>query len=140
MFKSVNLLRLNHGQEVIKELNRYCKRKGITSAVILGIIGSLEYIKFGLPPKDGSFGYSYDEYKGNVSILSGQGTLSTYNRKKFFHVHVVASDPLKPGYMIGGHVEEAIAWATVEIAIGELPYQLTRIKDKETGLTAVKTT
>ena len=42
--------------------------------------------------------------------------------------------------MIGGHVEEAIAWATVEIAIGELPYQLTRIKDKETGLTAVKTT
>ena len=140
MFKSVNLLRLNHGQEIITELDRYCKRKGIKSAVILGIIGSLEYIKFGLPPKDGSFGYGYEEYKGNVSILSGQGTLSMYNRKKFFHVHVIASDPLKPGYLIGGHVEAAITWATVEIAIGELPYQLGRIRDKETGLTAIKTT
>lgn len=53
MFKSVNLLRLNRGQELLNEFARYCEKKGITSAIILGIIGSLEKAKFGTAPKDG---------------------------------------------------------------------------------------
>ncbi|MFQ5996096.1 MAG: PCC domain-containing protein [Dehalococcoidales bacterium] len=47
MFKSVNLLRLNHGQEILSELTKYCQKKGITSAIIIGIIGSIEKAKFG---------------------------------------------------------------------------------------------
>jgi len=66
MFKSVNLLRLNHGQELLTELRKYCQKKGITSAIILGIIGSLESVKFGSAPKDGKFGFNYDEYQGHI--------------------------------------------------------------------------
>ena len=38
MLKSVNLLSLNHGQEVLSELTNYCREKGISSAIIIGII------------------------------------------------------------------------------------------------------
>jgi predicted DNA-binding protein with PD1-like motif len=140
MFKSVNLLRLKHGQEVLTELDRYCQQKGISSAIILGIIGSLERVKFGTAPKDGKWGWDYDEYEGHLSILSGQGSLSVYQGEKIFHIHMCLLDPLKPGELIGGHLEEGITWATVEIYIGELPYQLEREFDPEVGLTELRTT
>lgn len=140
MFKSVNLLRLNHGQEVLSELTKYCENKGITSAIILGMVGSIEKVKFGTAPKDGKWGWNFDEYEGHMSILSGQGSLSLEKGEKIFHIHMCLIDPEKPGELIGGHIEEGIAWATIEIYIGELNYQLERIIDPETGLSALKTT
>ena len=140
MFKSVNLLRLNHGQEILSELAQYCQKKGITSAIILGIIGSIEKVKFGTAPKDGKWGWDFDEYEGHLSILSGQGSLSVHESEMIFHIHMCLIDPTKPGELIGGHLEEGIVWATVEIYIGELSYQLERIIDPETGLSALRTT
>jgi predicted DNA-binding protein with PD1-like motif len=140
MFKSVNLLRLNHGQEILTELGNYCQKKGITSAIILGIIGSIEKVKFGTAPKDGKWGWAFDEFEGHLSILSGQGSLSVFEGEKIFHIHMCAIDPTKPGELIGGHVEEAITWATVEIYIGELNYQLEREMDPEVKLSQLKTT
>jgi predicted DNA-binding protein with PD1-like motif len=140
MFKSVNLLRLNHGQEVLSELTGYCQQKGITSAIILGIIGSIEKVKFGTAPKDGKWGWSFEEYEGHMSVLSSQGSLSVEKGEMIFHIHMCLIDPQKPGELIGGHLEEGIVWATVEIYIGELNYQLERIIDPETGLSALKTT
>lgn len=140
MLKSVNLLRLNHGQEVLRELTKYCREKGISSAIILGIIGSLERVKFGTAPKDGTWGYDYDEYEGHLSILSGQGSLSMLEGELIFHIHMCLIDPEKPGELLGGHLEEGIVWATAEIYIGELSYQLERVFDPETRMSALKTT
>ncbi|MEE9399500.1 MAG: PPC domain-containing DNA-binding protein [Dehalococcoidales bacterium] len=140
MFKSLNVLRLKHGQEVLTELTSYCQKKGITSAMILGTVGSLEKVKFGTAPKDGKWGWGFDEFEGHLSILSGQGTLSIEKGEMVFHIHLCLIDPLKPGELIGGHIEEGITWATVEINIGELDYQLQREIDPETGLSAIRTT
>ena len=41
---------------------------------------------------------------------------------------------------IGGHLEEAVAWAMTEIYIGELDYQLYRDFDPEISQSAVRTT
>lgn len=140
MFKMVNLLRLNHGQELLTELTKYCQKKGITSAIILGIIGSLEKVRFGTAPKDGKWGFSYDEYTGHMSILSGQGSLSVYEGEMIFHIHMCLIDPQKPSQLIGGHLEGATVWATTEIYLGELNYQLQRQFDKEIGMSALRTT
>ncbi len=140
MFKSVNLLRLNNGQEILSALKDYCQEKGITSAIILGCIGSLENAKFGTARRDGNWGFSYDEYSGHMSILAGQGSLSRYEDELIFHLHMVLIDPEKPGELIGGHLEEGNVWATVEIYIGELDYQLERDFDKLIGMSALRTT
>jgi predicted DNA-binding protein with PD1-like motif len=140
MFKSVNLLRLKQGQEVLTELADYCRKKGITSAIIIGMIGSIEKVKFGTAPKDGTWGWDFDEFEGHMSILAGQGSLSKENEETIFHIHMCLIDPLKPGQLIGGHIEEGIVWATVEIYIGELDYQLERFIDPDTGLSFLRTT
>ncbi len=140
MFKSVNLLRLDEGKEVLTELAAYCKKKGITSGIILGIIGSLEKAKFGTAPKDGTWGWDMDEYEGHLSILASQGSLSMYEGEMIFHIHMCLCDPLKPGQLIGGHLEEGIVWATTEVYIGELPYQLEREFDEAKGLSFLRTT
>ena len=140
MFKSVNLLRLNQGQEVLSALSNYCQKKSITSAIILGSIGSLESAKFGTARRDGNWGFSYDEYTGHMSILSSQGSLSKYEDELIFHIHMVLIDPEKPGQLIGGHLEEGNVWATMEIYIGELDYQLERDFDNTIGMSALRTT
>jgi len=140
MFKSVNVLRLNHGQELLSELTKYCGGKGISSAIILGIIGTLESVKLETTRKDGRFGPEHNEYTGHMSILAGQGQLSVYESEKIFHIHMCLIDPLKPGELIGGHLEEGIVFATAEIYIGELAYQLYRDFDQEVGMTALRTT
>lgn len=140
MFKSINVLRMNRGREVITELTSYCERKGITSAIILGMIGTMDRVKLETTRKDGKFGPEHHEFTGNMSILAGQGQLSSFEGKGMFHIHMCLIDPLKPGELIGGHLEEGTVFATVEVYIGELDYQLTRQFDAEVGLAAVQTT
>jgi len=141
MFKSVNVLRLNHGQKLISELTSYCQRKNISSAIILGIIGSLETVTFGTARKGGKMGeFSWAEHQGPYGVLSSQGSLSVFEGKMVFHIHMVLLDAKEQGKMIGGHLEEAVAWATTEIYIGELDYQLCRDFDPEIGQSAVRTT
>ena len=140
MFKSIKVLRLCDGQEVVSELSDYCQKKGITSAIILGMVGSLKSGDLGTTRKDGSRGHDHDVCSGHLSILSGQGSLSEYEGESAFHIHMVLEDPLRPGQLIGGHLYKAVVWATAEIYIGELNYQLHREIDPMTGRVALCTT
>lgn len=139
MFKSVKILRLGPGQEFLTELHNYCERKNISSAVILGVIGSFEAVELGTARKDGAFGQDHDKYTGHLSVISGQGSLCLHEGKRAFHIHMVLVDPEKPGQLIGGHVHGATVWSTVEIYIGELDYQLYREIDPVVGRPVLRT-
>ena len=145
MFKSVNLLRLGQGQELLTELRNYCEKKSITSGLILGMIGSFESVTFlKMARRDAKTGSQlkeeHDEYRGRLSILSGQGSLSKYNGERIFHIHMCIKDFQKPEEFIGGHLERAIVRATAEIYIGELSYQLERDFDPQMGISILRTT
>ena len=147
MFKTVNLLRLDHGQKIVSALSDYCQKKGISSAMIIGIIGSLERVRFAKTREnvkqfgvEKSFGHDYEEFEGPWSILSGQGSLSLFEGEKIFHLHLSLSTPKVGGQIIGGHLVEADVWNTVEIYIGELNYQLQREFDAKMGMSALVTT
>jgi len=75
-----------------------------------------------------------------MPILSGQGSLSEYEGKQIFHIHMCLIGPQKPGELIGGHLHEATVWATVEVYIGELDFQLKRDFYKEVGSSVMHTT
>lgn len=139
MFKSVKVVRFGPGQEFLTELHHYCERKNINSAIILGVIGSFEAIELGTARKDGAFGQQTDRYTGHLSVVSGQGSLCLDSGKRVFHIHMALVDPMKPGEFIGGHLHEATIWATVEVYLGELPYQLSREIDPATGRPALRT-
>ena len=147
MFKSVNVLSLDNGKNVVESLAEYCEKKNISSAIILGIIGSLGIVKFAVikkgPPQVGGNEKFAEEIEQLPTIgwmvLSAQGSLSTFEGKKKFHIHTALRSPYTE-QMVGGHLIEAETFNTVEIYIGELPYQLKQALDPKIGMPAVVST
>ena len=144
MFKSINLLRLGHGVNLIGELTDYCNKKNISSAIILGVIGSLGSVRIGKQPTakqgvDETFGHDYEEFEGPWNVLSGQGSLSVFENEKVFHIHLTLRHNIE-GKMMGGHLVEAEVKNTLEIYIGEPDYQLRREFDPKLGMSALITT
>lgn len=76
MFKKVDVFRVKPGQELATELTRYCRQNNITSAVVLGIIGSVTSAKLNflteLPGK-----YVTEEYSEPLEIVSSSMCISS---------------------------------------------------------------
>ena len=130
MFKRIYVFRLKPGQELMRGIASYCEANNITSAVVLGIIGSLVGAKLNflvsLPEK-----YVTREYSGHLEIVCAQGTVAMMGAERIIHVHIQLADLEK---CEGGHLAEARIFSTAEVVLGELDYRLTRRKDDYTGL------
>ena len=123
MFKKVYVLRVKPGHELIGEIKTYCQQKVISSGTIIDIIGSVKSASIGIPfePSPGKYEYERKDYNQLFSIVSGQGTISLMNNDLVLHIHVMLSGH---DINVGGHIFRANIWATAEVAIGELDYQL----------------
>lgn len=134
MFKRVHAFRVKPNQELVSEITDYCVRYGITSGVVIGIIGSVESARLNflkaLPGK-----YESVEYKGPMEIVCAQGSVALKGSNLITHVHVQLSSPDE---CRGGHLAEATVFSTAEVVIGELDYQLVRYADGYTGLNELK--
>ncbi len=121
----------------------YCHQNDIRSGVVLSMIGSVETARLGTPPVPEagkpvvSFQnhvgpvYEWEDYTGPLSIISGTGTIALKDKELVFHVHVLLSaggTDNKAGHLVDGTV-----WATAEVVIGELEYQLRRETDPKSG-------
>ena len=135
MYKKVHVFRVKPQQELIDEIKKYCQQKGITSGVIIGIIGSVKNAKLGITLQD-KFGYEWNDYTRPLSIISAQGTIAALNNDLVYHIHIALSG--KTGN-VAGHLAEAEIWTTAEVIIGELDYQLYREAIGDEGLTALVT-
>jgi len=130
LFKKVHVFRVKPRQELAGEINGYCRQHGISSGVVIGIIGSVENIKLNflkeLPGK-----YETEEYQGPLEIVAAQGSVALKNSELIVHVHIQVSSQSE---CRGGHLVEAKVFSTAEVVIVELDYQLHRYLDDYTGL------
>ncbi len=130
MFKKIHVFRVRPKQELASEIVRYCQQNGISSGVVIGIIGSVENARLNflreLPGK-----YETKEYKGPLEIVCAQGSVALKDAELIVHVHIQLSD--SDGCR-GGHLVEARVFSTAEVVIAELDYQLHRYADQYTGL------
>lgn len=133
-FKKVRVFRVKPGQDLLMEINRYCYEKRVTSAVILGIIGSLEnarldYVKR-LPAE-----FEDVFYQGPLEITGGQGTVAQKENELIIHIHLqIANQQISTG----GHLAAAKVFSTAEVSLAELDQQLQRYADSYTGLNELK--
>ena len=130
MFKKVHVFRIKPKQELAGEIASYCRQNGVSSGVVIGIIGSVEnaslnYLKE-LPGK-----YETEKYGGPLEIVCAQGSVALKGTELVVHVHIQLSN-LDGCY--GGHLAEARIFSTAEVVIAELDYQLHRYADHYTGL------
>ncbi|NQT71555.1 MAG: DNA-binding protein [Chloroflexi bacterium] len=130
MFKKVHVFRVKPEQEVIGEVGNYCRQSGISSGVVIGLIGSVESAKLNflkeLPGK-----YETETYDGPLEIVCAQGSIALKEDELIVHIHIQLSSQ---GFSRGGHLVEAQVFSTAEVVIGELDYQLHRYTDEYTGL------
>lgn len=130
MFKRVHVFRVKPKQELVSGITDHCMRHGITSGVVIGIIGSVESARLNflkeLPGK-----YEAVEYQGPLEIVCAQGSVALKDSDLITHVHVQLSSPDE---CRGGHLAQATVFSTAEVVIGELDYQLVRYSDSYTGL------
>jgi len=130
LFKKVHVFRVKPGQELVGEIAGYCRSQGMSSGVVIGIIGSavsvsLNFLKE-LPGK-----YEMEEFRGPLEIVGAQGSVALKGSDIVVHVHMQVCS--QNGCQ-GGHLAEARIFSTAEVVIGELDYQLKRYLDDYTGL------
>ncbi len=130
LFKKVHVFRIKPEQELVSEIACYCRQNGISSGVVIGIIGSVESASLNflreLPGK-----YETKEYQGPLEIVCAQGSVALKDAELITHVHIQLSSPDE---CRGGHLVEAKVFSTAEVVIAELDYQLHRYPDSYTGL------
>ena len=130
MFKSVHVFRVKPGRELLGEISRFCGERGITSGVVVGIIGSVRRARLNflidLPGK-----YEGVDYDGPLEIVCAQGSVALKGDDMIVHIHIQLSDR---ELCRGGHLAEATVFSTAEVVIGELDTQLRREADSYTGL------
>jgi len=126
----VHVFRVKPKQELLSEIAHYCREYGISSGVVIGIIGSVESAQLnfltGLPGK-----YDNVDYSGPLEIVCAQGSVALKNDDPVIHIHIQLSGQ---DICRGGHLAEATVFSTAEVAIAELDYQLRRQFDSYTGL------
>jgi uncharacterized protein len=130
LFKKIHVFRVKPKQELLNEISRYCHENGISSGIVIGIIGSVEKASLNfitkLPGK-----YEGVEYPGPLEIVCAQGSVALKDNDTIVHIHIQLSGQ---NMCRGGHLVEAIIFSTAEVIIGELDYQLQRYYDSHTGL------
>jgi predicted DNA-binding protein with PD1-like motif len=130
LFNTIHVFRVKPGQELLDSITSYCAESGITSGVIIGIIGSLETAKLSflkaLPGK-----YQSVDYSGPLEIVCAQGSVALKDNAPIIHIHIQLSTP---EISCGGHLARATVFSTAEVTIGELDHQLMRQSDDYTGL------
>lgn len=134
MFKRTHVFRVKPKQELSSEIMRYCEREGVTSGLVLGIIGSVEnahlnYLRE-LPGK-----YETLEYGGPLEVVCAQGSVALKDSETILHIHIQLAD--RDGCQ-GGHLVDATVFSTAEVAIAELEENLLRYADSYTGLNELK--
>ena len=133
MFQKVHVFRLQRGMIIPQSLAAFCRERGITSGIIIGMIGSLNWVRLAkLIPDHSKFGEAYDEYQGPLAITAAQGSISTFNDELVIHIHSMLA-----GYgettAIGGHFVEGEVMNTTEVYLGELDFALVRQIDPTLG-------
>ena len=130
LFQKVHVFRIKPQQEITSEISHYCRQNGISSGVVIGIIGSvknasLNYLKE-LPGK-----YETEEYEGPLEIVCAQGSVALKETELIIHIHIHLASP---DGCWGGHLVEARVFSTAEVVIAELDHQLHRYANQYTGL------
>jgi len=124
------VLRLEAGDDILDNLQRFAERKRLRAAAFEGI-GSLNKAKLGhydFKTKK----YTYEVFEDDLEILSLEGNISTLDQKPLPHAHVTLGR--RDFSVIGGHLDQGSLANMVEIVVQKLPGKLVKAKDEKIGL------
>ena len=125
------VLRLDKGERLSDAINTFVADAHVTSAW-LSVIGGVLAVTLGFYDLDAKT-YKWRDFDGLREITGVHGNLALNEAgEPMFHAHGTFADA---GYqVIGGHVKDFVAAATVEVFVQPLSMALTRKTDLAVGL------
>jgi hypothetical protein len=136
--KDLYILRLDSGEELRKEVEKFCKGQNISAAWVsaLGSCRELELAYYNLEKKHYET-KSFSEYfeiatvVGNIALKPLDNARGK-DAKPFIHIHGTFSNPAMA--VIGGHINRCVISATCEVSIWKSEGGMGRKYDEFTGL------
>jgi uncharacterized protein len=123
--------RLQHGKDLVRELNRFVASEGIKAGVVQ-VIGSLTRARLSFFDQK-MHAYRELDFDAPHEIVSCTGNISLRDDKPYAHIHLAVAD--SHGNVHGGHCLEGCRIFAIEFVIwpfqGETPR---RSADQTTGL------
>ncbi|MCJ2163333.1 MULTISPECIES: PPC domain-containing DNA-binding protein [unclassified Pseudodesulfovibrio] len=117
-------VRLHPGQDLLRELEYFCRAQSLDAGCVLTCVGSLTTAVIRFANQEQA-----EELHGHFEIVSLTGVLSTHGA----HCHISISD--REGRTVGGHLMAGCnVYTTAEIIIGTCPgMRFLRTFDPQTG-------
>lgn len=127
------ILSLTEGDNLFQKILDYANSAGLKSAVISGL-GALTDITIGYFHRD-THKHSKQLFKGTYELVSLTGNITFIDNDRFLHIHAAIGDD--QFHVFGGHLIDAFASASTEIAINPLPYPVIRKKHPELDIKVI---
>lgn len=120
------VVRLEKGEEIVRNLEKVLREEGISAGAFQGIgaVSGAILGHYSLRSKE----YREKEFDRPLEIVSLQGTVT----EEGIHPHVCLGTKEMKTY--GGHLVEATVAATCEVVVTPAPGSLNRYHDEEIGL------
>ena len=126
-----HLLVFATGDEVMRELKQFAQTQHLSAAQLSGI-GAFQKATLGY------FDWDKKEYlripvDEQVELLSLNGNIALSGQDPLVHAHVVLGR--RDGVALGGHLIEGHVRPTLEMFLTEMPAELLKKRDAQSGLT-----
>lgn len=129
-FENKIYVRLDPGEEILRELEFLAEREDIRLASIsgLGALNELEVCVFDPAAKE----FYSNFFQEPLEITSLTGTVTEMDERPYLHLHLSAGNA--KGNVVGGHLKRAVVSATAEIVLSITNGVIERRFDEESGL------
>ncbi|WP_219417051.1 PPC domain-containing DNA-binding protein [Pseudonocardia nigra] len=121
------------GDEAAEELARFAREHEINGAGLTAV-GACREATLGYFDPD-VMQYQDIPVTEQAEVLSLLGDIATKDGAPAVHAHAVLG--LRDGSTVGGHLQRAVVWPTLEVIVTESPVHLRKRVDPETGLALI---
>ena len=129
-FGNTYVIRMDMGEKIVENIMLFAKSENVKLASVqaLGAIGELTIGVY----KPNEKQYISKTFKGDYEITSLTGTITQKDLAPYVHLHI--SVGAEGGLVYGGHLNEAIVSATVEMIVSVIDGKVGRKFNEEIGL------
>lgn len=134
VFDSAIFVRMDPGEEVMEQLKEVCLKEKVELAEV-NALGALKEFTVGV------FNTQTKVYKSNHFVFPSEitslwGTVTTQDGAFYPHLHMSAGN--EEGHEFGGHLQQAVVSATVEMVIRPVKGRVEREFSPTVGLNLMK--
>lgn len=124
---------MDKGDEAAAELVRFAAEHGVTGAALTAV-GACREATLAYFDRE-EMAYQDIPVAEQVEVLSLLGDIAVEDGEPAVHAHAVLGR--RDGSTVGGHLQRAVVWPTLEVIVTESPAHLRKRVDPETGLALI---